>query len=103
MRTLMLALGATPLVGVPALIALGPVLIWTRVEKVLRTAVRGPDGVGAPADPGRRTPVERTDQVVSRHPGQRVPDKTDRTSVGLFATGPTSGTSGAGRPCAGVS
>jgi hypothetical protein len=55
-----------------------------------------PDGVGAPADPGRRAPVERTDQVVSRHPGQRVPDKTDRTSVGLFATGPTSGTSGAG-------
>ena len=32
-------------------------------------------------------PVERTDQVVSRHPGQRVPDKTDRTSIGLCATG----------------
>ncbi len=50
---------------------------------------RGPgrDGAGAPADPGRRAPVERTDQVVSRHPGQRVPDKTDRTSIGLCATG----------------
>jgi hypothetical protein len=35
--------------------------------------------------------------------GHRVPDKTDRTSVGLFATGATSGTSGAGRPCAGAS
>ena len=32
-------------------------------------------------------PVERTDQVVSRHPGQRVTDKTDRTSIGLCATG----------------
>ena len=32
-------------------------------------------------------PVTRTDQVVSRHPGQRVPDKTDRTSIGLCATG----------------
>jgi hypothetical protein len=32
-------------------------------------------------------PVKRTDQVVSRHPGQRVPDKTDRTSIGLCATG----------------
>jgi len=50
---------------------------------------RGPgrDGAGAPADPGRRAPVERTDQVVSRHPGQRAPDKTDRISIGLCATG----------------
>jgi hypothetical protein len=58
----------------------------------------GRDGAGAPADLGRRAPVERTDQVVARHPGQRVPAKTDRTSVRLCATGPTSGTSGAGCP-----
>jgi alkanesulfonate monooxygenase SsuD/methylene tetrahydromethanopterin reductase-like flavin-dependent oxidoreductase (luciferase family) len=38
------------------------------------THVGGRDGAGAPADPGRRAPVERTDQVVSRHPGQRVHD-----------------------------
>jgi hypothetical protein len=41
-------------------------------------------GAGAPADPGRRAPVERKDQVASNHAGQRVPDKTDRTSVELF-------------------
>ena len=28
-----------------------------------------------------------SEQTVSRHPGQRVPDKTDRTSIGLCATG----------------
>ena len=50
---------------------------------------RGPgrDEAGAPADPRRRASEERTDQVVSRHPGQRVPNKTDRTSIGLCATG----------------
>jgi hypothetical protein len=32
MRTLMLALGATPLVGGPALIALGPVLLLAQVQ-----------------------------------------------------------------------
>ena len=32
MRPLMLALGATPLVGVPALIALGPVLLPAQVQ-----------------------------------------------------------------------
>ncbi len=32
MRPLMLALGATPLVGVPALIALGPVLLLAQVQ-----------------------------------------------------------------------
>jgi hypothetical protein len=35
------------------------------------------------AHPGRRAPVERKDQVASNHAGQRVPDKTDRTSVAL--------------------
>jgi len=61
-----------------------------------------------------------SEQTVSRHPGQRVPDKTDRTSNTLSIArpisrlwepapdwavrhGPTSGTSGAGRPCAGAS
>jgi hypothetical protein len=43
---------------------------------------RGPGRDGAER-PGR-----------SNHAGQRVPDKTDRTSVGLFATGATSGASG---------
>ena len=33
-------------------------------------------------------------RVASNHEGQRVTDKTDRTSVGLFATGATSGASG---------
>jgi hypothetical protein len=32
MRPLLLALGATPLVGVPALIALGPVLLLAQVQ-----------------------------------------------------------------------
>src|ERR1700687_618481 len=53
---------------------------------------RGPgrDEAGAPADPRRRASEERTDQVVSRHPGQRGPNKTDRTSIGLCETAWTS-------------
>jgi hypothetical protein len=58
---------------------------------VLRTAVR------VVMEPALRliqgdAPVERTEEVVSSHPRQRVPDKTDRTAVGLFATGATSET-----------
>jgi hypothetical protein len=37
------------------------------------------------------------------HAEQRAPDKPDRTSVGLFAIVRRSGTSAAGRPCAGAS
>jgi hypothetical protein len=46
---------------------------------------RGPEGAGAPADPGRRAPVERKDLVASNQAGPRVPDKTDRTSGEPFA------------------
>ena len=49
----------------------------------------GRDGAGAPVHPGRRAPVERTDQSCPVIRGQRAPAKTDRTSGGLFATAPT--------------
>ena len=46
---------------------------------------RNPSRRALAADPGPPAPVERKDQVASNHAGPRVPDKTDRTSVELFA------------------
>jgi len=50
---------------------------------------RGPgrDGAGAPADLGRRAPVERTDQVVARHPGSGYPPKLTEPRLGCAPPG----------------
>src|SRR5258707_15775965 len=50
---------------------------------------RGPgrDGAGGPADPGRRAPVERTDQVVSRIRGSGYPTKLTEPRLGCSPPG----------------